>query len=98
MKMNQMNSTELWVIKQHNTKNNNNNNNKCKFYSACLFLYIIYNLGYKNIFFYVCKLGIIDNLYYYFLSLHYYKGGGSIFKNCNGHLLEKNIPQLNLFS
>ena len=32
-------------------KNNNNNNNKCKFYSASLFLYIIYNLGYKNIFF-----------------------------------------------
>ena len=53
--MNEMNSTELWVLIQHNNKNNN----KYKFYSVTLLLYIIYNLGYKNIFYIVCRLGII---------------------------------------
>ena len=49
-----MNSTGLWVIKQHN-------NNKYKINQLPYFIYYLY-LGCKNIFFIICKLFLILNL------------------------------------
>lgn len=61
MKKNQMNSTGLWVIKQHN----NNNNNKCKFYSAYLFYLLSISWIQKYLFY------RLQTVYYIKLALEY---------------------------